>query len=346
MKKKKRGGGKKGGKRRQPRKSRGSKIVWLGLVLILLSVLNLVFLDTLVSFRTGGHFLPRFIYAPVVSIFSPRHPKSAYIEEERDAVQAPAEDFIPEEPRPPAGNFIPEAPKPPVQLPLPRKVAPPHRHRVALVIDDLGYNPELAEKLFAIDAPMTVSILPNLPHSHAIARRAAEEGKEVILHLPMEPYDYPNVQVEEGTLLTSMDDSQIRRLIEKALEGLDGAVGANNHMGSRMVEDEAKMRVILEEMKKRGLFFMDSRTSPRSMVYDLARNMGVKTAKRHVFLDGRHTIAYITRQLDSVAEVALENGCGIAIGHLHPTTLEALRTHLPRLAERGIQFVRLSEVLE
>jgi polysaccharide deacetylase 2 family uncharacterized protein YibQ len=82
------------------------------------------------------------------------------------------------------------------------------------------------------------------------------------------------------------------------------------------------------------------------MVYDLARNMGVKTAKRHVFLDGRHTIAYITRQLDSVAEVALENGCGIAIGHLHPTTLEALRTHLPRLAERGIQFVRLSEVLE
>jgi len=331
MKKKKRGRGKKRGKRRQPR---SNKIVWLSLVLILLSMINLLFLDTLVSFRTGGHFLPQFIYAPVVSLFSPRHPKPAYIEEERKALQPPAEDLIP------------ETPKPPAQPPLPSKVAPLRRHRVALVIDDLGYNPELAEALFAIDVPLTVSILPNLPHTRAIARRAAEKGKEVILHLPMEPYDYPNAQVEEGTLLTSMDDLQIRRLIEKALEGLDGAVGANNHMGSRMVEDEMKMRVILEEMKKRGLFFMDSRTSPHSRVYDLARSMGVKTAKRHVFLDGRHTVAYIKRQLDLVAEVALENGCGIAIGHLHPTTLEALRTHLPRLAERGIQFVWLSEVLE
>ncbi|MGA1845171.1 MAG: divergent polysaccharide deacetylase family protein [bacterium] len=330
-KKKKRSGGQ---RRRKQRKPSSHKIVWLSLALILLSLINLIFLDTLIGFRTGGHFLPRCIHAPVAALFSPRHPQPPYIEEERETAEAPADD-----------RTLDEL-KPPRKFPLPQKVAPLRGHRVALIIDDLGYNMDLAEALLAIDVPLTVSILPNLPYTHAIARRAVERGKEVILHLPMEPYDYPNAQVEEGTLLTTMDDSQIRRLIEKSLVGLDGVVGANNHMGSRMVEDEGKMRVILEEMKKRGLFFLDSRTSPRSMVYDLARAMGVKTAKRHVFLDGRHTIAYIRRQLDKVAEVARENGCGIAIGHLHPTTLEALRAHLPRLGERGIQFVKLSEVVE
>ena len=336
MKKKKRGG-RRNRKKIKRTPSKGKKYFWLCLGLILLSLINLILLDTLVSFRFGWHFLPRAIYAPVVFIFSPKTekpPESLEVTQEKEPVKHPPPKFEQPETKPP------EEPKPV------HKKAKVRRPWVALVIDDLGYNPELAEALFKIDYQLTVSILPNLPYTRSIAQRALQKGKEVILHLPMEPYDYPNAHVEEGTLLISMKDWEIRGLIDKALRELDCAVGANNHMGSRMVEHEEKMRIILEEMKNRGLFFLDSRTSPRSIVYKLAKKMGVKTATRHVFLDGKNEVTYIRKQLDQVAKVALKNGGGIAIGHLQPATIEALRDHLPHLEKKGIQFVKLSEVME
>jgi polysaccharide deacetylase 2 family uncharacterized protein YibQ len=250
------------------------------------------------------------------------------------------------EKRPPIKDYTKFKPKIPKQPRTPKEGIEKQIPTIALVIDDLGYNLNLAEELFKIDLPFTVSVLPNLPYTNLISRRAIQKGKEVILHLPMEPYDYPNVQVEDGTLLTSMKNEEIRRLIKKALKDLDCAVGANNHMGSRMVENEEKMKIILDEMKKRGLFFLDSRTSPRSLVYDLAKEMGVKTAKRNVFLDVQNNEEYVRKQLDQVADLALHNGCGIAIGHLQPATIRALRSHLPDLSKRGIRFVLLSEVME
>ena len=325
-------------KRKRRKSSKGKKVFWLCLGLVVLSVLNLILLDTLVSFKFGRHFLPRLIYAPVVSIFTPKPKRPAKTLDEEREVKKP-KPSVPETPP----EFELKPPKPPESIP---KEAVSHKPWVSIVIDDLGYNAELAERLFRIDLPFTVSVLPNLPYTRSIARRAIQKGKEVILHLPMEPYDYPNAMVEEGTLLVSMKDKEIRRLISKALRGLDCAVGANNHMGSRMVEDEEKMRVILEEMQKRGLFFLDSRTSPRSIVYDLARSMGVRTGQRHVFLDGQNDIAYIRKQLDRVAEMATENGYGIAIGHLQPATIEALHRYLPDLSRKGIEFVKLSEVMK
>ncbi|MGA1841218.1 MAG: divergent polysaccharide deacetylase family protein [bacterium] len=334
---------KKRGGRRKKRRTKGlfskkNRLFWVFLGLILLSVINLILLDALVSFRAGWHFLPEFIYGPVVSFFSPKPsekpPGPLPKEKEKGEKRLPVKDYTKLEPK------LPKKPKP-LKEGIEKKIP-----TIALVIDDLGYNPNLAEELFKIDLPFTVSVLPNLPYTNLISRRAIQKGKEVILHLPMEPYDYPNAQVEEGTLLISMKDEEIRRLIKKALKDLDCAVGANNHMGSRMVENEEKMRIILEEMKKRGLFFLDSRTSPRSLVYDLAKEMGVKTAKRHVFLDVQNNEEYVIKQLDQVADIALNNGYGIAIGHLQPSTIRALRNHLPDLSKRGIRFVVLSEVME
>jgi polysaccharide deacetylase 2 family uncharacterized protein YibQ len=334
---------KRGGRRKKRRRkglfSKENRLLWLFLGLVLLSIINLILLDALVSFRAGWHFLPKFVYEPVVSFFSPKPskqpPKAFQMDLEKGEKRLPIkEDSTKLELK------LPQKPKPL------KKAIDKQKPSIALVIDDLGYNPNLAEELFKIDLPFTVSVLPNLPYSNSISRRAIEKGKEVILHLPMEPYDYPTAHVEEGTLLTSMKDEEIRRLIKKALKDLECAVGANNHMGSRMVEHEEKMRIILDEMKKRGLFFLDSRTSPRSLVYDLAKEIGVKTAKRHVFLDVQNNEEYIRKQLDHVADIALQNGCGIAIGHLQPTTIKALRSHLPDLSKRGLRFVVLSEVME
>lgn len=333
---------KKGGRRKRRRTkglfSKKNRLFWFFLSLIVLSIINLILLDALVSFRAGWHFLPEFVYGPVVSFFSPKpsgRPSGPLpMDMEKREKRFPVKDYSKLEPKPP------KKPKP-LKEGIEKQVP-----TVALVIDDLGYNPNLAEELLKIDLPFTVSILPNLPYTNLISRMAIQKGKEVILHLPMEPYDYPNAHVEDGTLLTSMKDEEIRRLIRKALKGLECAVGANNHMGSRMVEDEEKMRIILDEMKKRGLFFLDSRTSPRSLVYDLAREMGVRTAKRHVFLDVQNNEEYVRKQLDQVAEIALHNSCGIAIGHLQPSTIRALRNHLPDLSKRGIRFVVLSEVME
>jgi polysaccharide deacetylase 2 family uncharacterized protein YibQ len=334
---------KKGGRRRRRRRSKSllskeNRLFWLFLGLILLSIINLILLDALVSFRAGWHFLPRFIYEPVVSFFSPKPseqpPRPLHMDLEKGEKRLPIKDYTKFEPK------LPKKPKP-LKEGIDKQIP-----SIALVIDDLGYNPNLAEELFKIDLPFTISVLPNLPYTNLISRRAIQKGKEVILHLPMEPYDFPNAQVEDGTLLISMKDEEIRRLIKKAFKGLDCAVGANNHMGSRMVEHEEKMRIILEEMKNRGLFFLDSRTSPRSIVYDLAKKMGVKTAKRHVFLDVQNDVEYIRNQLDRVANIALHNGYGIAICHLQLSTIEALHSHLPSLTKSGIRFVKLSEVME
>lgn len=325
-------------KKGKSRTSVGNRTFWFCLGLIILSIINLVFLDALVGIRFGKHFLPGPVSAPLVSLFTPR--PSGKPSEHKDLSRPKAEKKkakLADSDK--AKEVMPELPE--RKIPSERKGS-----RVALVIDDLGYNPEMAGELLKIDFPFTVSILPNLPYTALIARMAIKQGKEVLLHLPMEPYDYPNIRVEEGTLLTSMTDDEIRGLIDRSLDGLDCAIGANNHMGSRMVENEEKMRTILQEMQRRGFFFLDSRTSPRSVVYDLARKMGVRTAKRDVFLDGHDDIDYIHRKLEEVAEIAASNHCGIAIGHLQPNTIKVLKQYMPDLSKRGIQFVKISEVLE
>jgi polysaccharide deacetylase 2 family uncharacterized protein YibQ len=329
------------GHKKNGRRSSGkTKKAWVVLAFIFLSFSNLLFLDTLLGIRLEWHFLPKPVYTPVFNLFAPPQlsktipqdiPRGKGIEKARPAKIPGARN-----------NTLQKK----TEFPPKRKETPLYAPRVALVIDDLGYNPDLAEKLLSIDCPFTVSVLPNLPYTNHIARRAIQKGKEVILHLPMEPYDYPNASVEKGTILTTMEDDEIRALIKKAIASLDGAVGANNHMGSRMIEDKEKMEVILTEMKGKGFFFLDSKTSPGSIVSDVAHSVGVKTAERDIFLDGKDDVEYIHTKLEEVAALAQKNGSVIAIGHLHLKTIKALESYLSELKKRGIQFVKLSEVVE
>lgn len=231
-----------------------------------------------------------------------------------------------------------------------RDVPVPPRPRVAILIDDLGWNSQVARSLLDIDAPLSFAVLPYLPHSKSIAHWAREKHRDVLLHLPLEPHGYPQIDPGKGALLKGMSEDRLEERLSHDLEAIPYAVGVNNHMGSRFTEDERAMRVVLRVLKKRGLFFLDSRTSSRSVGYDLARELGLKTGRRWVFLDHPDgekgaDAASIEGQLWKLSKLAKREGQAIAIGHPHASTIEALRHTLPRLIAEGVEVVPVSALM-
>ena len=167
-----------------------------------------------------------------------------------------------------------------------------------------------------------------------------------MLHIPMEPKGYPQRKLEKDGLLISLSDEEIARQLRRYLELVPHAVGANNHMGSRFTEDTSRMLPVMQLLKQKGLFFLDSKTTSLSVGYSLAHELGMKSASRNVFLDNVQEVGAIRAQLQLLAQVARKRGSAIAIGHPHKATIEALTQALPLLSAQGITFVKLSQVVE
>lgn len=216
-----------------------------------------------------------------------------------------------------------------------------YRAKVAIVIDDIGHNLNLARKL--MELPVTFSILPYRPYSVRIAEEARAKGREVLLHLPMEAKD-PGKDPGKGSLLVSMSSDEIRRIVDKDLRAVPYIKGVNNHMGSLFTEDGRLMEIVLEEVKERGLFFLDSKTTSSSTGYTLAKMMGLKAMERDVFIDNERDVDYIKKQLKRLMEIAKRRGYGIAIGHPHPSTIAAIREMLPSFEKEGIEVVPVSSL--
>ncbi len=214
---------------------------------------------------------------------------------------------------------------------------------LALIIDDLGYDPAAADVLFALPFPLTVSVLPNLPHSAQIAEEAQRRGYQVMLHLPMEPGPGDS-KPEPVELRSGMSQEDVTRTLAAMLETVPGAVGANNHQGSRATADPQLMAETMTALRDRGLFFVDSRTTTETVAYDEAERVGLRAAYRNVFLDDVPDREAIRRELERAARLAQQQGWSIAIGHPHPATMEALKENLPRLEARGIRLVFASEL--
>lgn len=235
---------------------------------------------------------------------------------------------------------------PPPKAPEPEPEPAP-APRVAIVIDDLGGNPRAARELIALPQPLTFAVLPKLAYSREIADAAARAGKEVLLHLPMEPVGYPEKNPGPGALLSSMPPDTMMAVLEEDLRDVPHSIGVNNHMGSLLTEDEAVMRLILSYVKERKLFFLDSYTTPRSVVEAVARDLDLPTASRQVFLDHvPNDSAYVEGQLEKLVATAKRHGAAIGIGHPRRATISALRKRLPKLAEEGVTVVRLSSIVE
>jgi polysaccharide deacetylase 2 family uncharacterized protein YibQ len=238
-------------------------------------------------------------------------------------------------------TFIPSTPSAP-----PKAGHVGFRPKIAFVIDDLGEDVELAQELLRWDVPITFSILPYTPHGKSLALEAHGKGKEIILHLPMEPRGYPKTNPGKGVLLESMSRDQLLQQLAEDLEAVPHAKGVSNHMGSRLMEDGEKLKTILSELKRRGLYFLDSRTTAQTEGLETARSLGLKAGERNLFLDHSGGEAAVKQSVERLIQIALSNGKAIGIGHPHAATLRSLKAMIPKIEAKGIEIVPLSEVLE
>ncbi len=219
------------------------------------------------------------------------------------------------------------------------------RPRVAIIFDDAGYSMRAAQEVMELGRPVTISVLPDLPYSTAIAEASPRHGVQVILHLPVQP-DNPSITLGPGGVTVDMSDEEIERTVAGDLATVPAAVGANNHMGSRGTSDPRVMRAVIRVIKARHLFFVDSLTSPHSVAARVAREMNVPTAVRAVFLDNQDDETYVHGQLLMLIKIAQDRGQAIAIGHVGKVTARVLREMLPEFDEAGIRFVPVSQLVQ
>jgi polysaccharide deacetylase 2 family uncharacterized protein YibQ len=217
--------------------------------------------------------------------------------------------------------------------------------KLAIIIDDLGYDGGLARRFLEIGAPLSFSVLPHGTFSDRIARRVHEAGRELLLHLPMEPKGYPEVEPGAGALLVGMTDVEFVQILRKNLDSLPYIIGVNNHMGSRLCEHEEKMRLIMQELKSRSLFFLDSRTSSETKAYSVAQQLNVPSAKRDVFLDNIQSPKAIRSQVNRLIQLARLRGEAIGIAHPHEATLAVLKEAIQSLSGKGVELVPVSQII-
>jgi len=249
--------------------------------------------------------------------------------------------------RPEAGQQKPAAP-PEAKTAWQRHAAayppPGNRPMIALIIDDMGVDRKHSAEAIALQGPLTLSFLSyaeHLPEQTAAARKA---GHELMVHIPMQPEGNaadpgPNAIIVDGAA------DEVKRRLDWALGRFDGYVGINNHMGSRYTADEAGMTVVLGEIRRRGLLFVDSRTTPHSVARRLSRKLSVPFAERDVFIDDDPRPQAIQKRLDEVVRRARDRKYAVAIGHPREGTLAALRKWLPTLRLRGIELVPVSAIV-
>jgi polysaccharide deacetylase 2 family uncharacterized protein YibQ len=216
--------------------------------------------------------------------------------------------------------------------------------KAAIIIDDLGLDLAVAREFWELEMPVTLAILPYQRHSRQVAREALRHGKEVILHLPLQPRDYPAVNPGTGSLLLSMDRERVQAEVAQQLDALPPCVGVSSHMGSLFTEDEERMRWVLSVLAERRLFFVDSLTTPNSAARRIAAELGVPFARRTHFLDVEKAEDSIVRQLCCVVDTAVRQGGAIGIAHPSEETLAALPKVASAFAEKGVRLVPVSEM--
>ena len=221
----------------------------------------------------------------------------------------------------------------------------PDAGRIAIVIDDLGNDRAALERIARWPWPVAGAVLPGLPGSTDAARELARSGKEVLLHLPMEPDGYPAVQPGPGVILRSDSDEEIASTVAADLEWVPGAVGVNNHMGSAATADSRVMRAVVRVLSQRGLFLLDSRTTEASVARRVAEEGSVPAVSRRVFLDSVVSESAVARSFQQLLRTARTEGPAIAIGHPHRATMDVLERELPRLAEERVKLVPVSTLV-
>ncbi|MEE8430277.1 MAG: divergent polysaccharide deacetylase family protein [Candidatus Desulfatibia sp.] len=216
--------------------------------------------------------------------------------------------------------------------------------KVAIIIDDIGYDRKIADKFLQLNADLTFSLLPHTPSQKSFARKVSQKGLDIMLHLPMEPYEYPQVDPGPGALLTSMSPDELISQLKKNLDAVPGIIGVNNHMGSKMTTVSSQIYQIFTVLKQRKLFFIDSRTTLNSICKPSARLFQIPFAQRNVFIDHIVDPDFIRRQLNHLIQIAYDRGEAVGIAHPHIETYTVLRAMLPDL-QKKVQIVPASQIV-
>jgi polysaccharide deacetylase 2 family uncharacterized protein YibQ len=212
---------------------------------------------------------------------------------------------------------------------------------IVLIIDDVGNNLSKGKQFLDLDAAITLSILPFSPHGKTIAKMARQQGKEVILHSPMAPLYHSS---PPGGLTLDMDKSQFIHLLDQQIQAVPHATGINNHMGSALTRNVIAMSWVMQELKKRGLYFIDSRTTAESIAWHTALHYRVPSWKRDVFLDNQRDVEAISKQFTKLVETAHKKGIAFAIGHPYDETLVALKAFLTSQLSEKVEIKSPSQL--
>ena len=217
--------------------------------------------------------------------------------------------------------------------------------RIAIIIDDLGYQLEAGHRSINLPGPVACAILPSTPRATSLAETAFANGKEVLLHLPLEAGS-ENGPPEPGGMLLDMSREQFTTIFAEDLSSVPHAIGVNSHRGSMLTRHPGHMNWLMEELLKRGdLFFVDSYTTHQSVALQLARENGVPALRRDVFLDPDRQAETVEREFERLKNLARKNGAAVGIGHPFPATLALLEREIPKLNDEGIELVSISELV-
>lgn len=259
--------------------------------------------------------------------------KETFIQtEEQFPEKTPEPDIEQSMPLPPWLEYAVPVPDTPEDAPM-----------IAIVIDDLGLNKKMTQLVLSLPAPITAAFLAYADDLPDQTKQARLNGHELMLHVPMEPIDSRFVP-GPNALKTVMSDEEIVRKLKIMLSAFDGYVGINNHMGSKLTSDKRTVSVVMDMLAQTGLLFLDSLTSEKSVAWKKARDKHVPYAVRDVFLDNLHNEEDIMKQLDLLEKYALKRHAAVAIGHPHPTTINALKKWIPKAKAKGFVFVPVSMI--
>ncbi|MBS4177594.1 divergent polysaccharide deacetylase family protein [Lederbergia citrea] len=221
------------------------------------------------------------------------------------------------------------------------------KKELAIVIDDLGNNMKGTADILNLPITLTVAIMPFLPSTREDAELAYHNGHEVIVHLPMEPKMGKKSWLGPGAITTDLSDKEIRKRVEAAIKDVPHAVGMNHHMGSKATEDERVMRIVLEVCKKHGLFYLDSKTTGKSVVGKLASEMNIPYLENNLFFDDIYSTQHITKQANLLVRKLTETERLIAIGHVGvsgPMMFSVLKEYIPVYQDKA-NIVSLSNLI-
>ena len=213
--------------------------------------------------------------------------------------------------------------------------------KIAIIIDDIGNKPADADA-FALPEKVTFAILPHTEYSTAFSNWANQQSREVMLHMPMESLN--GKALGEGALLSTMYPNQVEQALLHALESVPDAVGVNNHMGSKLTQITLQMSTVMDVLRDKGLFFVDSRTTRFTRAHLIAQQTGVLSAQRHIFLDHYAQEAFLQRQLDTLIRQARRKGKAIGIAHPYPVSIKFLNQALTRLP-KDVELISMTEYL-